>query len=576
MTTAYSNFKLALYCTASCLNNPLDQLNEELDFFQKHLKLSKVYIENHRGDVSLSRARLQELKQFFQERNIEVAGGITPTLGEAYRPGYERLFGGICYTDQASRAKIQEVVENAAAVFDEVILDDFFFTNCGCDDCLTQKGERSWEEFRLELMTEVSENLIMKPAKAINPNVNMVIKFPNWNEAYQASGYNTEKQPWIFDSIYTGTETRDPAISQQHLPRYASYSLLRWTENLKPGSNGGGWFDTLDCTYTDYYLEQAYLTVFGKAKELTLYCYTLLKDNLYVPPLGFQLNKLDALAGQMANPIGVQVYLPHHARGEDHLYDYLGMMGIPMEPTPYFPEGNKTLLITASAEKDPQIIDRMKTYLENGGHIVMTSGFLEKMWGRGAEQFTTLRPNGKKISVRQLAVDTAICTFDEIQFAADSVMYPVFDYSTNGTWQAIVGLNGHNNIPLLMYDNYGKGKIHTLIVPDNEADLWKLPNLVINKIRQVLISRQLSYQLEGPAGVGFFPYDNNIFVLETFASVPEKWHVRLPKGKCLQPISSMYNTRSKRVSYSEDGASLYEIRLSPSTFCAFKIANEHE
>ncbi|MCD1258295.1 permease [Paenibacillus athensensis] len=571
MMAAYEHFQLAIYCTASCLNNSLEQIAQELDFFEKHMKLSKVYIENHRGDVSLSRERLQELKSFFEARGIRTAGGITPTLGAAYRPGYERLFGGICYTEEASRAKFREAVENAAAVFDEVIFDDFFFTNCGCDDCLARKGDRSWEEFRLELMTDVSENLIIKPARVINPDSRMIIKFPNWNEAYQATGYNTQTQPLLFDGIYTGTETRDPATSQQHIPRYASYSLLRWMDNLKPGANGGGWFDNLDCTYIDYYLEQAYLTVFGKAKELTLFCYSLLKDHVYVPPLGFQLDKLDALAGGLGTPVGALVYEPHHAKGEDHLYDYLGMLGVPLELTPHFPQAASPgpLLITANATRDEAIIDKMKAYLRAGGQIVMTSGFVERMQGRGIADFTTLRATGRKLAVSHFAVDTAICTFD--RFAqGEAISLPVLDYATNGTWQSVVALEGQNNIPVLMYDNYSKGKIFTLTVPDNYDDLRKLPELVVNKLRAVMTGKLLPYELQGGADVGFFTYDNETFVLESFRTTLAAWQVRVPAGRELTQIAGRRQLR--KLHTLEDGSAVYEIKLHPSSWSAFKTA----
>ncbi|WP_027091340.1 hypothetical protein [Cohnella thermotolerans] len=567
---SYDSFKLAVYCTAGCLNGDFGRLERELAFFRKHLKLSKVYIENHRGDVSLSRERLLALKGFFEERGVETAGGITPTLGDAYRPGYERLFGGICYTDEASRAKFREAVETAASVFDEVIFDDFFFTNCGCDDCLARKGDRSWEEFRLELMAEVSENLILKPARAVNPNARMVIKYPNWNEAYQASGYNTEKQPLLFDAVYTGTETRDPAISQQHIPRYASYSLLRWMDNLAPGRNGGAWFDSLDCTYIDYYLEQANLSVFGKAKELTLFCYSLLKDSVHVPALGYQLDKLDAVAGALGRPVGALVYEPHHAKGEDHLYDYLGMLGISFELTPSFPSDTSApLLITQNAARDEAIIGKMQTYLQAGGRIVMTSGFVERMTGRGIEEFTTLRPTGKKLAVRQFAIDTYSCTFDDFSYSPEAIAFPVFDYSTNATWQSVVALRGHNNIPILMYDNYSKGKIHTLVVPDDYADLWKLPGNVVTRLRSVLSGDLAPCRIEGPGNAGWFPYDNGAFALENFAPIPQRWKLALPKGKELHGLTP--DSRASAAGEAEDGSALYEVRLAPSRFAAFQV-----
>ncbi|MCL6457343.1 MAG: permease [Gorillibacterium sp.] len=569
MATHYDSFQLAIFCTAHCLNSDLAQLSKEMDFFQKHLNVSKVYVENHRGDTSLTLDRLRELKVFFEERGIEVAGGITPTLGEAFRPGYNRLFGGICYTEQASRDHFQAAVETAATVFDEIILDDFFFTNCCCDDCLEQKGTRSWEEFRLELMTEVSENLVMRPARAINPDVKIVIKYPNWKESYAASGYNTEKQPALFDAIYTGTETRDPAISQQHIPRYASYSLLRFFEHVRPGLNGGAWFDNLDCTYLDYYLEQANLSVFGKARELTLFCYSLLKDSVHVPALGHQLEKLDRFAGKLGEPIGVQVYEPHHAHGEDHLYDYLGMLGIPMELTPHFPTGTEMLLITENATRDEQIIERMKTYLRGGGQVVMTSGFLRKMRGKGVEEFTTLRPTGKRMDVQQFAADTESCTFATFSQAEKPITYPVLDYSTNGTWQSIVAMNGHNNIPVLMYDNYGKGKVYTLVVPDNAADLWKLPEPIVTQLRHIMTEKLLPYKVNGPANVGLFSYDNDSFVLESFDSVPRQWEVELPLGKRL--VSLTGGNGLSPTYQSADGWSTYKVRLSPATLEAFQV-----
>ncbi|MBB6635971.1 permease [Cohnella thailandensis] len=567
---SYDQFQLAIYCTAGCLSGSFDQLEQELAFFRKHLKLSKVYIENHRGDVSLSRERLLELKRFYEERGIETAGGITPTLGDAYRPGYNRLFGGICYTEEASRAKFREAVETAASVFDEVIFDDFFFTNCACDDCLARKGDRTWEEFRLELMAEVSENLIMKPARAANPKSRMVIKYPNWNEAYQASGYNTEKQPDIFDFLYTGTETRDPAISQQHIPRYASYSLLRWMDNLAPGRNNGAWFDSLDCTYLDYYLEQANLSVFGKAKELTLFCYSLLKDSVHVPALGYQLDKLDAAAAALGRPVGAWVYEPHHAKGEDHLYDYLGMLAISFELTPHFPTDiSRPLLVTANAARDKDIIDRMKSYLKAGGQIVMTSGFVERLSGKGAEEFTTLHPTGKKLAVRRFAIDTHSCTFDRFSESSEELSFPILDYSTNGTWQSVVALKGHNNIPILMYDNYGKGRIHTLVIPDDYADLWKLPEAVVSKLRSVLAGDAHPYRIEGPGQAGWFPYDNGTFVLENFAPIPQRWEIAVPEGSELGRIAGREAPR--RLGTDADGSSRYEVRLAPSSLVVCRL-----
>lgn len=75
----------------------------------------------------------------------------------------------------------------------------------------------------------------------------------------------------MFDKIYTGTETRNTAHTDQHLPRYLSYSIMRYMEHVAPGRNGGGWFDTYSCWPIDCYLEQGYLTALSRPQEITLF-----------------------------------------------------------------------------------------------------------------------------------------------------------------------------------------------------------------------------------------------------------------------------------------------------------------
>ena len=63
------------------------------------------------------------------------------------------------------------VGETAASMFDEILLDDFFFTNCKCESCIAAKGDKSWRQFRVELMRDAAKNLLVEPAKKINPKI---------------------------------------------------------------------------------------------------------------------------------------------------------------------------------------------------------------------------------------------------------------------------------------------------------------------------------------------------------------------------------------------------------------------
>ena len=157
--------------------------------------------------------------------------------------------------------------EFTARHFDEIILDDFYFSNYKGDDAITAKGNKSWTQFRLELMDEVSRNLIIAPARAVNPNVRVIIKYPNWYESFQGLGYDLAVEPKLFDAIYTGTETRD-GNSGQRLQSYQSYLQTQYFNHIKPGGNQGGW---IDGSGDARYAEQFWDTFFARVPEITLF-----------------------------------------------------------------------------------------------------------------------------------------------------------------------------------------------------------------------------------------------------------------------------------------------------------------
>ena len=144
------------------------------------------------------------------------SGGLGLTANEPNQ------FQSYCYSTPEDREKVKAMTEFTARHFDEIILDDFFFSNCKCDRCIAAKGDKSWTRFRTEQLDDVSRDLIIGPAKAINPKVRLIIKYPNWYESFQGLGYDLAVEPKLYDAIYTGTETRD-ANSGQRLQSYQSY-----------------------------------------------------------------------------------------------------------------------------------------------------------------------------------------------------------------------------------------------------------------------------------------------------------------------------------------------------------------
>jgi hypothetical protein len=262
----FRNFKVALYCRAYEVEKMGDPvwLETVWDELSAQLHVDKIYLETHRDLLMVEEGTLEGAIRFFKERGVEVGGGITYTVNE--RNDYETF----CYSNPRHRQKVKEIAEYTARFFDEFILDDFFFTSCKCDLCIEAKGEESWTGYRLDLMKEAAADLVINPARAVNPEVQVVIKYPNWYEHFQGLGFNLEAQPALFDGLYTGNETRNRS-GNQHLQQYHGYSVFRYFENLKPGQNRGGWVDTGGGIPYDRYAEQLWLTLFAGAPEITLF-----------------------------------------------------------------------------------------------------------------------------------------------------------------------------------------------------------------------------------------------------------------------------------------------------------------
>ncbi len=512
----YKNFKTVTYCVAGWVNHITEKdLREQTEWLQKYVGIDKIYLETYRDEFA-AKEQLQMFKKVMADYGIEVSGGITtvtPDLNDNDKKR-QRLFNTFCYCNEPMRERLKEVSEYTASQFDEFIIDDFFFTQCQCEDCQREKGSRTWEQFRLEKMMEVSRDLIIGPAKKVNPKVHIIIKYPNWRESFAQTGYNPGQQRDIFDSIYTGTETRHGAQTDQHLPRYLSYSLMRYFESVAPGRNGGGWFDPFDCDRIDTYLEQAYLTAFAKAKEIMMFCWPALAGNKRATPLGFMYSKLDAIVGQLGTPLGLKTYIPFNSQGEDHLEDFLGMTGIPMEPVCDFPDDAAKILLTAAALKDEKVLEKTQAYVAAGGNAIVTSGFVIGALKKCPEQLEKL--TGVSYKDRTLTADEFQYTVNgqygrNFVKAAGPITFPLIEHRNNATWSILNAGHGEYHESILCYDTYGKGRLTILNVPDMPSKLYELPVPVLTQIRQELDATGVT--IDGAAGVSLFVYDNNTFGL---------------------------------------------------------------
>jgi hypothetical protein len=570
----YRNFRVAIYVVVNATQKLSDpaEFAREYDRVARQLKFDKVYVEVYRNHQFATDAQIEAVKKMFRDKGIAIAGGVTLAAG-----GQGGQFGTFDYESAADRAECEQAVRLAARHFDEVIMDDFFFYTSKSDADIAAKGSRSWTQYRLDTMRDVSQKLVLGPARSVNPKIRVIIKYPNWYEHFQGLGYDLEKESRLYDGIYTGTETRDPFVTDQLLQQYESYGIIRYFDNIRPGGNGGGWVDTFSTRYVDRYPEQLWDTLFAKAPEITLFSWGAMADPRAVEPgarttwkskptsfdwdamvrsysaagktdpgpgwasvAGRSLEHVDEVLGLLGNPKGIPSYKPYQSTGEDFLQNYLGNIGIPIEMTPEFPAGAKTILLTEEAKHDPDIVSRIKAQLSSGGNVVITSGFLRTMQDKGLQDIVEWQDTGRVVAVHDFINGFGAGSGASLNDPAHdnpAILFPEIHFYTNDSWPIIRGVAGAKGFPIMLMNRYSKGVIYLLTIPENMGDLYSLPRGLLTQIKDY-VAKDLPVRIDSPPQVSLFAYDNDTFVIQSFRADDASVTVRVAANKAVRDALS--------------------------------------
>lgn len=513
----YKSFKVCVYTRAYEVEKMKDAhwLDSTWNVISSQCKIDKIYLETHRDLLIVPQSTIDAAKKFFKKKGVEVAGGITYTISEMNN------FQTFCYSNPEIRAKAQEIAEYTAKNFDEIILDDFFFTNCKCEYCVEGKGDMSWTDYRLKLMADAGQNLVINPAHKVNPNCKVIIKYPNWYDDFQGLGFDLAVGPKIFDGVWTGTETRNPD-GDQHLQNYESYNIITYFENLNH-NNGGGWVDAGGIQMGSYrYNEQLWLTMFAKAKNIALFDYRGLigtkipeerqSDKTIASLCGDVFTTIDKFVYKLGNPVGIKSYVYPNTRGDDFLHNWFGMIGLPMDMYDQFPTDQKVVLLTEAAKGDPNLKNKIEKVLKNGGEVVVTANLAQAV-PEVINQFAEFNFDGY----------TLVNDFGRNGKTDKDILIKKVRYFTNDSWATISAgrplTGGTNNFPLLLRAKYLEGNLYVLNVPEDYSDLYELPEGVLNQLRQIM-SKDLKVRIEGPSKVSLFVYDNDTFIVESFCDEP--------------------------------------------------------
>ncbi|MBQ7599767.1 MAG: hypothetical protein IJU57_03730 [Clostridia bacterium] len=370
--------------------------------------LGKVFVESYRDGIFVDEELLARVRDRFLREGFAVCGCVTTTKLPRNSNNWP---DACCYSDAKTRERVREIFARTASVFDVIIIDDFFFTDCTCELCEASRGSMNFDDYHCDIMHKVAVEDVLPTVRRINPECKVIIKYPLWYEDYHKNGYDVIRQTQVFDMTWAGTETREPdAKAWGRNPQTNAFFVMEWQNKLGQGKCKGGWYDTLSTTPATY-LDQARQTVLGHAKETMLYSYQFLTLQQGVPSEpdytpGIEntealrkerpaLDKLQAIV-ESKRTVGVSVPKQPHsdAAVERYLGSFYGLIGIPVDPDTELNPCAPAVILGMQAAGYPGIREYVRGMQAAGRPVAVTAGF-ENETGIGGDCVIDITENYK-------------------------------------------------------------------------------------------------------------------------------------------------------------------------------------
>jgi hypothetical protein len=239
-----------------------------------------------------------------------------------------------------------------------------------------------------------------------------------------------------------------------------------------------------------------------------------------------------------------------------------GMVGIPIDLFPDFPAESDTILLTACTAADETLVEETQAQLLDGKRVVITSGLLQALLGRGIEDIAELVYTDKKALVHEFS------QFADVYRSNGDILIPQVQYATNDAWEVITCLDKDNGYPLLLQARYGNSALYVLTIPDNLSDLYQLPAEVLSQMRRVFM-QDFPVYLETPSKVSLFTYDNDTAIVHSF--LPHPTQCKLVVKRTGTQLCDLM-TGKEIDGYSRDNESVFEFSIQPHTYCVLRWA----
>lgn len=527
---------LSAYITAGAVRKHFSTVQErkKAALRMKRIGITKAFVEFYRSGLLVDQGLLADARVYLEGEGLQVSGGIATTHGEGFT---ERSTVGrywICYTSEKSRKNLERAMRIGAKVFDEIIVDDFLCTGCKCPRCKEKKGGEDWTTFYGNLMVQFAREAMINPAKEENPGVRLIVKYPQWYDRLHVFGYDVVRQSDAFDAVWVGTEIRDPR--KDYVYQYQPFSNYTYIRSIAGHKVEGAWFDQLWC-YPEVYVEQAYQSLLAGAPEITLFSYSPENYDEKNPNMHMLMQKRPLLQRIRAeikakSHFGIEAYKPPGSDplGEAYIFDYLGLMGLPIIVSARLPS-TRSLVLSAHALADPHI-EEFLTDLDPGHTVLATSGFVEGLRTSSVTDLFGLSGDPvrrKAIFAYRFLADAKECLSEERVFLR-SYLRPdratVLASARTGKAFPILTVNreGGNTYLAACLDTFRYLPIHgaEAVTTAEPVSLIHLPREFLDLLRGPMLS-PYGLSLSAPPKVALYLYsvpgndDASLLVVENFS-----------------------------------------------------------
>jgi len=536
--------RISAYLTASTVKRVAAERNFRRDAVRRAFRfgVTKVFIEVSRGGTVLTEDELTRVRDHFESEGIATAAGIATVPGGDVGVRQEGGLGWFNWQNPKTRADLEPIVRMAARVFDEFVIDDFLCTGDVSEESVSARGDRSWGEYRRALMTDIASTLFIGPAREENPDITMIIKYPQWYDLFHRFGYDVPAESSLFDKVWVGTESRGFETQRfGFMPPYEGFVNYRWIADVSGPRTQGAWFDHGDCDADDF-VDQAYQTVLAGAPEITLFNFNNLMEG-HPGHLAFreQYNRLADLARVVKDhPVtGVAAYKPPNSEAglDINIIDHIGMLGVPIVPVSTYPVDARVVFLPTQAAADPNVADLINGSLENGARIIMTRGFLSTMASRDRTPATSA-------SEADLSKAEAII-FNGERIPVDPPLNLAKGPDSAAAVSLLTAFDGRDAVPFLTRATVGKGTVHVLntytytqedfdavgevLLAPQPLGLMNVPPEWAGTIRRAFIE-PFGYEFTAPARVTFQPLGETGCFIQNYRNEPAQFELVLPKA----------------------------------------------